>query len=452
MYYNIRLDKILPDGRVDMGESIEWDYPVLADALSMLCRKFAGEAASWYIESLPVPTSNLMSLEGILRNALESMHQCLVMTFREGVSASERYDRYAFFVIMRDELIRPPTSLLLEEAKTTATTTKGNKDEFLNLYDDPVPLNIIASDPPICICDSRYFYGLAVVLKNGTHLVVFGGEKQKQECIQELIQLGEQGIDKEMINSHFSRIGKEFGLQGYKTRLASGEILQLTIAKTFETRAFVKAMDAAECFSSGSIEDKEEVPVDAPLDSLGQSIKDILQSFETDMTMYAGDYINSADSCRYEDEQLAAKLYANGYRAEGRTQQKGQALIQLARLYMDSDWPKFPSREWDVMKAVDLLTGALALGCVQEAREALDAMRKQIFEEYENEPDVDYFIGHYQADALCLAAFCLGVGVGWKTDVVASEKLFSSALAQGYSRASRYLREIQRGRIGIIPD
>ena len=68
-------------------------------------------------------------------------------------------------------------------------------------------------------------------------------------------------------------------------------------------------------------------------------------------------------------------------------------------------------------------------------------------EDYEDEPDVDYFIRNYQPDALCLAAFCLGVGIGWKKDVVSSKRLYEAALAQGYPRASYYLKEIDSGHV-----
>lgn len=160
------------------------------------------------------------------------------------------------------------------------------------------------------------------------------------------------------------------------------------------------------------------------------------------------DYVMLADEClSCGDEQLAARLYASGYCADGEAKEKGKALVKLADLYMNADWPKNGGRDWDVMKAVDLLTEALTLGCVASAKEALEGMREGLFEDYEDEPDVDYFIRNYQPDALCLAAFCLVVGIGWKKDVVSSKRLYEAALAQGYPRAAYYLKEIDSGHV-----
>lgn len=160
------------------------------------------------------------------------------------------------------------------------------------------------------------------------------------------------------------------------------------------------------------------------------------------------DYATLADEClSCGEEQLAAILYVAGYSAEGEAKKRGMALVNLADLYMNSDWPKNGGRECDVMKAVDLLTKSLNLDCANEARNTLDEMRIQIFEDFEDEPDVDYFIRNYQPDALCLAAFCLGIGIGWKKDIASSKRLYEAALAQGYPRASYYLKEIQSGRV-----
>ena len=160
------------------------------------------------------------------------------------------------------------------------------------------------------------------------------------------------------------------------------------------------------------------------------------------------DYVVLADECQScGEEQLAARLYVAACCTAGEPKKSGEALVKLADLYMNSEWPRNGGREWDVMKAVDLLTEALTLGCVEEAKEALEGMREQLFEEYEDESDVDYFIRNYQADALCLAAFCLGVGIGWKKDVPSATRLYEAALAQGYERAAYYLKEIRSGRV-----
>ena len=63
------------------------------------------------------------------------------------------------------------------------------------------------------------------------------------------------------------------------------------------------------------------------------------------------------------------------------------------------------------------------------------------------EVEVDEFIRRYQVDALCFAGFCIGVGIGWKKDIVKAVKLYESALEQGYERAAHYLNEIRTGRV-----
>lgn len=215
--------------------------------------------------------------------------------------------------------------------------------------------------------------------------------------------------------------------------------------------------------------------------NVNQSIQDILRSFEMDenfdfvskafesilefydeekslppairqirrkVSLNSEDYVALADMCQFlDEEQLAAKLYAAGFFVEDNPVSRGMSLVKLADLYMNSEWPKNGGREWDVMKAVDLLSEALTLGCSKEAKITLEGMRDQLFEEFEDEPDVDYFIRNYQADALCLAAFCLCVGIGWDKDVPSGTRLYEAALAQGYERAAYYLKEIRSGRI-----
>ena len=166
------------------------------------------------------------------------------------------------------------------------------------------------------------------------------------------------------------------------------------------------------------------------------------------VSLNSEDYVALADMCQIlDEEQLAAKLYAAGFFVEDNTVARGMSLVKLADLYMNSEWPKNGGREWDVMKAVDLLSEALILGCSKEAKITLEGMREQLFEEFEDEPDIDYFIRNYQADALCLAAFCLCVGIGWGKDVSSGTRLYEAALAQGYKRAAYYLKEIRSGRI-----
>jgi hypothetical protein len=53
----------------------------------------------------------------------------------------------------------------------------------------------------------------------------------------------------------------------------------------------------------------------------------------------------------------------------------------------------------------------------------------------------------FEPDELCFAAFCLGVGIGWRKDVPAAARFYGAALAEGYERASYYLNEIRNGRV-----
>ena len=285
-----------------------------------------------------------MRLENELKVALESTYQFIVMTFKDGVSAIEKYDHYEFFIVMRDETERPPTFSFSENDEASITAPE----------------------------------------------VVFEPDVRK-----DLVDIL-RSFD---ITDKFDYVGKAF-----------------------------EAILEFYC-------DEEDVPDD-------------VRELKEKKNLTPKDYVVLADECQScGEEQLAARLYVAGCYTAGEPKKSGEALVKLADLYMNSEWPRNGGREWDVMKAVDLLTEALTLGCVEEAKEAMEGMREQLFEEYEDEPDVDYFIRNYQADALCLAAFCLGVGIGWKKDVPSATRLYEAALVQGYPRAAYYLKEIRSGRV-----
>lgn len=344
MYYHVRLDKIFHDGCTDMDARIEWDFRSLKKALAMIGREFGADAACWRIHDITDRTLDIMRLENDLKVALESTYQFIVMTFKDGVSAIEKYDHYEFFIVMRDETERPPTFSFSENDEASITAPE----------------------------------------------VVFEPDVRK-----DLVDIL-RSFD---ITDKFDYVGKAF-----------------------------EAILEFYC-------DEEDVPDD-------------VRKLTGKKNLTPNDYVVLADECQScGEDQLAARLYVAGYCTDGESGMRGEALVKLVDLYMNSDWPKTGGREWDVMKAVDLLTEALTLGCVEEAKEALEGMREQIFEDFEDEPDVDYFIRNYQPDALCLAAFCLGVGIGWKKDVPSSTRLYEAALAQGYERASYYLKEICSGRI-----
>lgn len=343
MYYHVRIDKILHNGRTDIDARVEWDFRSLKRALAMIGREFGADAACWRIHDITDRTLDIMRLENELKVALESTYQFIVMTFKDGVSAIEKYDHYEFFIVMRDETERPPTFSFSENDEASITAPE----------------------------------------------VVFEPDVRK-----DLVDIL-RSFD---ITDKFDHVGKAF-----------------------------EAILEFYC-------DEEDVPDD-------------VRELKEKKNLTPKDYVVLADECQScGEDQLAARLYVAGCCTAGEPEKSGEALVKLADLYMNLEWPRNGGREWDVMKAVDLLTEALTLGCVKEAKEALEGMREQLFEEYEDEPDVDYFIRNYQADALCLAAFCLGVGIGWKKDVPSATRLYEAALAQGYERASYYLKEIRNGR------
>lgn len=319
-------------------------FPFAEKALAMVGREFGTDAACWRIQDITDRTLDIMRLEDELKVALESTYQFIVMTFKDGVSAIEKYDHYEFFIVMRDETERPPTFSFSETDEASITAPE------------------VAFEPDV-----------------------------RKDLVDIL-----RSFD---ITDKFDYVGKAF-----------------------------EAILEFYC-------DEEDVP-------------DEVREFKEKKNLTPKDYVVLADECQScGEEQLAARLYVAGCCTAGEPEKSGEALVKLADLYMNSEWPRNGGREWDVMKAVDLLTEALTLGCVKEAKEALEGMREQLFEEYEDEPDVDYFIRNYQADALCLAAFCLGVGIGWKKDVPSATRLYEAALAQGYERASCHLKEIHNGRV-----
>ena len=106
MYYHIRIDKILHDGRTDMDARVAWDFRSLKQALAMIARDFGAHSAGWRIQdlqSLEDKRLDIMQLMGALQVALESAYQYIVMTFKDDDPLIEKYDHYEFFVSARDE-------------------------------------------------------------------------------------------------------------------------------------------------------------------------------------------------------------------------------------------------------------------------------------------------------------------------------------------------------------
>ena len=205
--------------------------------------------------------------------ALESTYQFIVMTFKDGVSAIEKYDHYEFFIVMRDEAEYPPTFSFSEKDEASITAPE----------------------------------------------VVF--EPDVRRSIADILRSFEMDEDFDVVGNAIDGIILAYG------------------------------------------GDENDVPFD-------------VSKLKKKKELSAEDYVMLADECQTcDDERFAAKLYAAAYYSEAEPATKGEALVQLADLYMNSDWPKNGGREWDVMKAVDLLTEALTLGCVKEAKDALEGMR-----------------------------------------------------------------------------
>ena len=155
------------------------------------------------------------------------------------------------------------------------------------------------------------------------------------------------------------------------------------------------------------------------------------------------DYIVLGDECQAcGEKQLAAYLYGvASCKNNANKNSVGKALIRLATLYMESSSHGI-LREQDAMKAVDLLSEALSLGCNEDAKKALEEILNISFAEHEDAPNIDYIAGRYTPDRMCLAAFCLYTGIGWNKDVEAARALFTTALKMKYFRASYYLKMI----------
>lgn len=120
MYYHIRLDKICHDGSIDMNARIGWDFLSLGKALAMIGCEFGADAACWRIQDVTDGTLDVMRLENELKKSLESMYQFIVMTFKDDVSATEKYDHYEFFIAMRDETECPPEFSFSEKKEEAA--------------------------------------------------------------------------------------------------------------------------------------------------------------------------------------------------------------------------------------------------------------------------------------------------------------------------------------------
>ena len=227
MYYHIRLDKILHDGRTDLPARVHWDFRSLTKALAMISRDFGSNALCWRIQDLTERTPDIMQLEDGLRVALESMYQFVVMTFKDGFPAQEKYDHFEFFVVIRDETQYPPEFSYSEEKEAEIQPGTLDAGPFVDLYFHPINANQIASFRPVCDNGQDVFSGMVIKLKNGNRFFLIAGQNQRREPFN----LGVNGIDKTMIAKILPSTPNGVDLHGFIVRLTSGDSLYLTIAR-----------------------------------------------------------------------------------------------------------------------------------------------------------------------------------------------------------------------------
>lgn len=223
MYYHIRLDPIFHDGRADMNTRIEWDFRTLEKALTMIGRDFGIGAACWYIQHLSEsePTKNIMHLDKALRFALESTHQSIVMYFNETLPLQQRYDHFEFFVVLRDEIERPPAFSFTEEEEAAMQPSRDNGYSMLDLYNPPIDATRVESWQLQWDDILNAFIGVKITLKDGGRICAPYGVNQKRKT--HLFDGRFCRIDKTQIAQALPVITNEPALHGFTIRLTSGE-------------------------------------------------------------------------------------------------------------------------------------------------------------------------------------------------------------------------------------
>lgn len=235
MYYHVRLDKILHDGRTDLESRIEWDFRSLGKALTMIARVFGSAAKCWRIQDLTEPTSDILQLEKGLSVALESTCQFIVLTFKDNIPATKRYDHFEFFVVIRDEDERPPKFAYSAEEEAALSPVMTD-DVFVDLYKHPIVSEQVLSSIPVYDNDGRLLFGIAVMLKAGGHFLVVAGVNQRNDEVN----LGIRGVEKTKIVKILSSTKDGTDLRGFIVRMASGDSLYLTVGKFFKTNVPAK--------------------------------------------------------------------------------------------------------------------------------------------------------------------------------------------------------------------
>ncbi len=233
MYYHVRLDLIRHDGRVDQGACMECSFRFLRKALEMIKRDFGGMAKYWRIEDLTEPTTDIISLESPLHDALLSTHQYIVLTFKDDVKHIEKYDHIQFFIVARDEGERPPQFAFSKEDEAAINEVGQSQRTFVDIFENPIDINCVAS------INCRYdkwkafggrerdlFKGMVVQEKSGVLSLVFAGESKRGGSVS----LGMERIDKTMIENVIPSIRDGHALLGFIVRLTNGDSLSLTFS------------------------------------------------------------------------------------------------------------------------------------------------------------------------------------------------------------------------------
>ena len=229
MYYHVRLDKILHNGRTDIGARVELDFRSLAKALATIMRCFGAEAINWHIQDLTERVADIMQLESDLRVALESTHQYIVMTLKDDSPVLEKYDHFEFFVVRRDEREIAPNFTFSEEYEVAIESSATERSKMVDLYKEPIDANLVSSFAPVYDNLHGLFCGMAIMLKDGTHFVVIAGINNHEESFN----LGVKGLNKGLVMKILPSTPDGVHLHGFIVRLKSGDSLYLTIGRLF---------------------------------------------------------------------------------------------------------------------------------------------------------------------------------------------------------------------------
>ena len=176
MYYHIRWDRVRHNGKSVLDPFRGWSFRSLRNALNAIRRTYGDLAKYWRIEYLTDPTTDLMSLEETLKDALLSTHQFIILTFKDDCPAIDQYDHYEFFVCVRDEKEKSPTFAFPEDKESEAVV---QVDQCINLDEHPIIISWIRPESVLYGKEKGVCNGIAVQLIDGGILFVSAGKDDK---------------------------------------------------------------------------------------------------------------------------------------------------------------------------------------------------------------------------------------------------------------------------------